>query len=71
MLSRFFYLRSLKAKYQYVVIYKTIRAVNKDKQLAWMWIPKTMMMLKKALGEVNQQIIRNFFYQKSWISMEA
>ena len=71
MLSPFFCLRSLKAKYQYLVIYKTIRAVKKDKQLAWIWSPETMMMLKKALGEVNKQIIRNCFYQKSWISLEA
>ena len=70
MLSPFFYLRSLKAKYQSFVIYKIIRAVNKDKQLAWTWILKAMIMLKEALGEVNKQIIRNYL-QKSGISMEA
>ena len=48
----FFYLRSLKAKYQSLVIRKIIRVVDKDKQLARTSILKAMMMLKKAWGEL-------------------
>ena len=70
MFSSFRYLRSLKAKYQSLVIHKIIRAVDKDKQLARTSILKAMMMLKKAWGEVIEQTIRNCFW-KSGISLEA
>ena len=53
----FFYLRSLKAKYQSLVIRKIIRAVDKDKQLAQTSILEAMAMLKKACGEVTEQTI--------------
>ena len=70
MFSPFFYLRSLKAKYQSLVILKIIRAVDRDKQLARTSILEAMMMLKKAWGEVTEQTIRNCF-RKSGISLEA
>ena len=54
MFSPFFYLRSLKAKYQSLVIRKIIRAVGKDKQLGQTSILKAMLMLKKAWGEVTE-----------------
>ena len=66
----FFYLRSLKAKYRSLVIYKIIRAVDKDKQLARTSILEAMMMLKKAWGEMTEQTIRNCL-RKSGISLEA
>ena len=66
----FFYLRSLKAKYQSLVIRKIIRAVGKDKQLARTSIIEAMMMLKKTWGEVTEQTIRNCF-RKSGISLET
>ena len=60
----------MKAKYRSLVIRKIIRVVDKDKQLARTSILETMMMLKKALGEVTEQTIRNCF-RKSGISLEA
>ena len=66
----FFYLSSLKAKYQSLVIRKIIRAVDKDKQLARTSILEAMMMLKKVWGEVTEQTIRNCF-RKPEISSEA
>ena len=66
----FFYFRSLKAKYQSLVIRKIIRAVDKDKQLARTSIIEAMMMLKKTWGEVTEQTIRNCF-RKSGISLET
>ena len=66
----FFYLSSLKAKYQSLVIRKIIRAVDKDKQLARTSILEAMMMLKKVWGEVTEQTIR-ICSRKSGISLEA
>ena len=66
----FFYLSSLKAKYQSLVIRKIIRAVDKDKQLARTSVLEAMMILKKAWGEVSEQAIRNCF-RKSGISLES
>ena len=57
----FFYLRSLNAKYQSLVVCKIITAVDKDKQLARTSIFEVMMILKKAWGEVIEQTIRNCF----------
>ena len=57
MFSPFFYLRSLKAKYQSVIIRKIIRAVDKDKQLARTSVLEAMMMLNKAWGEMTEQTI--------------
>ena len=68
--SFFFCLRSLKANSRSLVIRKIIRAVDKNKQLARTSILNTMMMLKKAWGEVTKQTIRNCF-RKSGISLEA
>ena len=70
MFSPFFYLRSLKAKYQSAIIRKIIRAVDKDKQLARTSVLEAMMMLNKAWGEMTEQTIRNCF-GKSGISLEA
>ena len=66
----FFYLSSLKAKYQSLVIRKIIRAVDKDKQLARTSIRKALIMLKKAWRERTKQTIRNCF-RKSGISLDA
>ena len=60
----------MKAKYRYLLIRNIIRAVDKDKQLARTSILETMMMLKKAWGEVTEQTIRNCF-RKPGISLEA
>ena len=49
----FSYLRSLKAKYQSLVIRKTIRVVSKDKQLVRTSILEAIMVLKKVWGELN------------------
>ena len=57
----FFYLRSLKAKYRSLAIRKTIRVVDKDKQLALTSILEDMMILKKAWGEVTEKTNRNCF----------
>ena len=60
----------MKAKYRSLVIRKIIRAVDKDKQLARTSILETIIMLKKAWGEVTEKTIRNCF-RKSGISLEA
>ena len=60
----------MKAKYRSLAIRKTIRAVDKDKQLALTSILEAMMILKKAWGEVTEQANRNLF-RKSGISLEA
>ena len=70
MFSPFLYLRSLKAKYQSLVILKIIRAVDKDKQLTRTSTHEAMIMLKKAWREVTEQTIQNCF-RKSGISLEA
>ena len=70
MFSLFFYLKSLKAKFQSLVIRKIIRAVDKDKQLARTSILKGLIMLKKAWRERTKQTIWNCF-RKSGISLEA
>ena len=70
MFSPFYHLRSLKAKYCSLIICNIIRVVDKDKQLARTSILETMIMLKKAWGEVTDQTIRSCF-QKSGISLEA
>ena len=51
----FFYLRSLKAKYRFLVVRRITRVVGKDKQLAVTSILEAMMMLKKACGEMTEQ----------------
>ena len=62
--------RSLKAKYRSLVIRKTIRAVDKNKQLPRISILEVMMMLKTAWDEVTEKTILNCF-RKSGISVEA
>ena len=70
MFSLFLYLRSLKAKYQPLVIRKIIRAVDKEKKLAQTSILETMMMLNKTWGEVTEQTIGHCF-RKSETLLEA
>ena len=62
-----FKIRSLKAKYQFQVIRKIIRAEDKDKQLAQTSFLKAMMMLKKAWGEVAEQTIQKFLKVRNFI----
>ena len=47
--------RSLKAKYQSLIIRKIIRAVDKDKQLPRTSIFEAMIMLKTAWDEVTEK----------------
>ena len=61
MFSLFLYLRSLKAKYQPLVIRKIIRVVDKEKKLAQTSILETMMMLNKTWGEVTELTIGHCF----------
>ena len=53
-----------------MVIYKIIRAADKDKKLPRTSILEAMMMLKKAWGELIEQTIRNCF-RKSGISLKT
>ena len=63
MFSPFLYLRSLKAKYQPLVIRKIIRAVDKEKKLAQTSMLEAMMMLNKTCGEVTEQTIGHCFWK--------
>ena len=60
----------MKAKCWSLIIYKIIRAVDKDKQLTRTSILEAMTMLMKAWGEVTEQTIRNCFW-KSGTSLET